>query len=47
MAVTPVRVVKFISRHFCSPSFCVKFSSKDWLSVFIGAPYGEAEKMLR
>jgi len=47
MAATLVRVVKFISRHFCSPSFCVKFSSKDWLSVFIGAPYGDADKMLR
>jgi hypothetical protein len=39
-----VRVVKFISRHFYSPSFCVNFSTKDWLLVFIGAPYGEAEK---
>lgn len=44
MAVTPVLVAKFISRHFYSPSFCVNFSTKDWLLVFIGAPYGEAEK---
>lgn len=39
-----MRVAKFISRHFYSPSFCVNFSNKDWLLVFIGAPYGEAEK---